>query len=142
MPIKKAPEAKITAPITEPPASIRALQKLQAALSAEAKTAAKKTKQKIVRPRGHKRPRLCRKQAAAAVRAGHGYYKLQAGLFADKAAAQQLADKLKTGGFAVFIRKAGSRWRVQAGAYRTRKMAEITQQKLQSAGCRAQIIFE
>ncbi|MFA4844454.1 MAG: SPOR domain-containing protein [Candidatus Margulisiibacteriota bacterium] len=135
-PVKKTPEAKIAAPIPEPPESIRALQRLQAALSTEAKKAVKQTPKKKV---------LCRKQAAAAAKAvtvGKGYYKVQAGLFADKEAAKQLADKLSTSGFDVFIRKAGSGWRVQVGAYRTKAIAEELRGKLAAKGFSSHLIYE
>jgi cell division protein FtsN len=137
VPTKKAPE-KITAAIPEPPPSLRSLQKLQAIMSAEAgkgaKTVAKATKKR-------KRAR-CRKAIAGARHAVGSYYKIQAGLFAGKTEAEALAEKMTAGGISVFIRKVGGSWRVQAGAYRTKDMADKEQAALDAKGFKSQVIFE
>ncbi|MDD5594109.1 MAG: SPOR domain-containing protein [Candidatus Margulisbacteria bacterium] len=144
VPTKKLPE-RISAANLEPPPSIKSLQKLQALMSAEAgkkikpaKTAAKApTRAKIV-------AKKCAvpKTVAPARISGRGYYKLQAGLLADKAQAEELAGRMKSAGIDVFVKKVGGGWRVQAGAYKTKEMAEITQSALNKKGYKSKIVFE
>jgi cell division protein FtsN len=139
MPTKKAPD-KITAAIPEPPPSIKSLQKLQAIMSAEtagqgAKQAAKAGSKK------HKKAR-CRKAVAGARAARGSYYKIQAGLFAGKAQAEALAGQMTASGISVFIRKTGGEWRVQAGAYKTKDLAEKQKAIVDAKGFKSQVIFE
>lgn len=134
MPVKKAPERKIEAAIPEAPASIKALQRLQEAMSAEARKAAKPQLRAVRKP-------LCRVQKRKAA-AGKGYYKVQAGWFADKEKAAELAGKLKDSGFEVYQRKVSGGWRVQAGAYKTKSTAEVLRKKLKDKGFDSSLIYE
>ncbi len=133
MPAKRISEKKIEAPIPEPPESIRALQKLQAVMSAEAKKKMKAPAKKAVRRK------ICPVRLKPA---GRHYYKVQAGWFADKAKADELAGKLKESGFEVFLKKVGGGWRVQAGAYNTRSTAEALRRKLKEKGFDSSLIYE
>src|SRR3989344_7184857 len=83
----RKPAERIEAVIPEPPPSIKALQKLQAAMSAEArkkelKAAEAPLKKKVYRP-GQSR-----------VYGRKHYYKVQAGVFEDEAAAEELGEKI------------------------------------------------
>ena len=70
------------------------------------------------------------------------YYKLQVGLFDDKALADELAGRLKTAGIDVFVRKVSGGYRVQAGAYKTKAMAAARQETLNEKGYESQVVFE
>jgi cell division protein FtsN len=131
-PSKKAPE-KITVAIPEPPPSLQKLQAIMSAEPAVKKPAPKKSKKL--------RKSACRKSGAVRPVSGH-YYKIQAGLFADKAQASELAGKMTDSGICVFIRKVGGDWRVQAGAYRTRGMADKAKAGLAAKGFESKVIFE
>ena len=134
-PVKKIPEQKIEVPIPEPPASIKSLQRLQEIMSKEAaKKGPKCLPRKVARAKAPSR--------AKAAAAGGQYFKVQAGWFADKAKAQELGEKVKAGGFDVFIKKVGGGWRVQAGAYRTRSQAEALRRKLAGKGFDSTLIHE
>lgn len=135
VPTKKAPE-KITAAIPETPPSLKSLQKLQALMSAEA--VGKEAKKAA--PKKHKRH--CRKSGAAGRHARGSYYKIQAGLFADKAQAAALAETMKTAGIDIYIKKVGGSWRVQAGAYKTKDMADKAAAEVEAKGFKSQVIFE
>jgi cell division septation protein DedD len=145
VPTKKGP-APIAVPVTETPASIKSLQKLQAMMSAE--TVGKDKKQTHLSPVS--RAAKSKSQPGTKVRSvspvrhaadGH-YFKVQAGLFSGKTRAAALAEKLKAGGIDVFIRKTGSRWRVQAGAYKTRGQAEAMCSTLSQLGYQSTIVYE
>ncbi|MFA5114305.1 MAG: SPOR domain-containing protein [Candidatus Margulisiibacteriota bacterium] len=144
MPVKKMPgPPKIAAPVPETPDSIKALQRLQAAVSAEAR---KKTTGKA-KPPAKKTTVACRparavKPVPARSTAGQGYYKVQAGWFVDKALAGDLAERVRAAGCDVFVRKANGGWRVQAGAFRLKKQAEALRQQLITKGFKPQVIFE
>jgi len=133
MPVRKMPgPAKIEAPVPETPESIKALQRLQTALSGEAQNKmgakakpAAKTAVRTTRPRS-----------------GKGYYKVQAGWFTDRSLARDLGAKVTTAGYAVYIRKDRGGWRVQAGAFRLKSQAEALCQKLVAQGFAAQVLFE
>ncbi|OGB88821.1 hypothetical protein A2625_02110 [candidate division WOR-1 bacterium RIFCSPHIGHO2_01_FULL_53_15] len=137
IPTKKFPEPKITAEIPEPPPALQKLQdKLMAELTAgETKNAPKAVRNEKLdnfapqtpRPAGSKRQR---------------YYKLQVGLFDDKALADELAGRLKTAGIDVFVRKVSGGYRVQAGAYKTKAMAAARQETLNEKGYESQVVFE
>ena len=153
LPTKKSPD-KITAAIPEPPPSIKALQKLQAIMSKEAagkkvqaaKPAPKMVKrtEAAVKSKPAPKPVQIKKQKVAKVNAvsGKHYYKLQAGLFADKTEANSLAGQLRDKGIDVFVKKVGRKWRVQVGAYRTKKMAQAMKASFEKKGCESQIVFE
>lgn len=144
MPVKKMPgPPKIAAPVPETPDSIKALQRLQAAVSAEAR---KKTPGKA-KPQAKKTAAACRparaaKPVPARSTAGKGYYKVQAGWFVDKTLAGDLAERIRAAGGDVFVRKANGGWRVQAGAFRLKKQAEALRQQLIAKGFKPQVIFE
>jgi cell division protein FtsN len=138
VPTKKAPE-KITVAIPEPPPSIKSLQKLQAIMSADAAAKGAK-KSAVTASKKHKKFR-CRRTASGR-RISGSYYKIQAGLFADKDQADALAGKMTSSGICVFIRKVGGSWRVQAGAYKTRATADKAQAAIEAKGYKSQIIFE
>jgi len=145
MPVRKISEKKIEAPIPEPPESIRALQRLREVMSKEAmKKARVKAGAKVpVKP---KRKIVCRAKTAAApvvkAAAGKHYYKVQAGWFADKSKADELAGRLKASGFDVFLKKVGGGWRIQAGAYKTKSTAEVLRRKLKEKGFDSSLIYE
>jgi cell division protein FtsN len=137
MPVKKTPERKIEVAIPEAPASIKALQRLQEAMSAEARKKEKakaKVAAKVVRPR--------RKMVYRAKPAAAHHYKVQAGWFADKGNADELASKLKASGFEVYQKKVSGGWRVQAGAYKTKSTAEALRKKLKDKGFDSSLIYE
>jgi cell division protein FtsN len=136
MPAEKIPgPPRIEAPVPETPESIKALQKLQAAVSAEAK---KRTAPKKIAP-----PLTAAQRTTTAYRRTKpGYFKVQAGWFADREQAQALADKLEAADFEVYIRKASGGWRVQAGAFRVKSQAETLKQALLDKGFKPRIIFE
>jgi len=138
-PTKKIPE-RIEVAIPEPPPSIKALQKLREVMSAEVSSAeAKKEEKKVaVAPKKVKQ----KAAAAKAVKTGKGYYKVQAGLFAQKAKAQTLANQVKAKGFDVCLKKVGSGWRVQVGAFKTKSAAAKLSGTLSSKGFKAQILYE
>jgi cell division protein FtsN len=139
-PTKKAPE-KITAAIPETPPSLKSLQKLQAIMSAESAGPAEVKPAAKAASKKHKK--TCRRRAVAGKRAVRGsYYKIQAGLFADKAQAEALSEKMTASGISVFIRKVGGSWRVQAGAYKTKDMADKQKAVVDSKGFKSQVIFE
>lgn len=142
MPVKKTPERKIEAAIPEAPASIKALQRLQEAMSAEARKKEAKKLARAAKPqlRAVRKP-LCRVQKRK-VAAGKGYYKVQAGWFADKEKAAELASRLKDSGFEVYQRKISGGWRVQAGAYKTKSTAEALRKKLKDKGFDSSLIYE
>ncbi|MDI6731948.1 MAG: SPOR domain-containing protein [Candidatus Margulisbacteria bacterium] len=70
------------------------------------------------------------------------YYKVQAGVFKDKAGAEDLASMLKEEGIDHFIRKTAAGWRVQVGAYKTRAQAEARRTALKQKGYNPSIIIE
>lgn len=71
------------------------------------------------------------------------YYKVQAGLFTDKASADKLVAQLKDAGVSAFVRKiSASGFRVQVGAYRTRAKAQGLVSELKSKGFDCSIIYE
>jgi cell division septation protein DedD len=144
MPVKKIPgPPRIEAPIPETPASIKALQKLQAALSADAKKmTAVKAKLPAKSATVVALPAKAVKAPPVRSASGKGYYKVQAGWFTDKTLAGDLAEKLKAAGCPVFVRKANGGWRVQAGAFRLKKQAEALRQQLIAKGFKPQVIFE
>ncbi|MCU0641700.1 MAG: SPOR domain-containing protein [Candidatus Margulisbacteria bacterium] len=134
MPAKKLPGPPvIEAPVPETPESIKALQRLQAAISGESQ---KKTavKAKLVSRQIVRKP-VCR-------RARSGYYKVQAGWFTDRSLASDLSGRVKAAGFETYVRKVNGGWRVQAGAFWTRKKAEALRQQLIAKGFKPQVIFE
>lgn len=151
-PANKLSEERIKAAIPEPPPSIKKLQELGINISGEARgrlekafaTCPKKVLEKKpaakkkVHIREMKHTRVVRHAAAAK---GY-YYKLQAGLFADKAGAKMLEEKLKAAGVDVFIKKVSAGYRVQAGAYKTRSAAAAMQSNLKKKGFSSTVIRE
>jgi cell division protein FtsN len=132
-PVQKSPGPKINVAIPEPPASIASLQKLQAAMSREAvksKPVAAKVPPRS--PARTKRARLT----------GKHYYKVQVGLFEDKAAAEELGAKVQAAGFDLYVKKVGGGWRAQVGAYRTKEGAEELRGQLTAKGFSSQLIYE
>ena len=138
VPVKKV--GQITAAIPATPASIKSLQKLQTIMSAEA--AAKGKGPAKFSPKPAKCPPPAGRAFARRAASGHYYYKVQAGLFRRKADAAALADKLKAAGIDVFIRRTGGRWRVQAGAYKTRNLAAAMRSTLNKLGHQSKVIYE
>jgi len=136
MPSKKAPE-KITATIPEPPPSLKSLQKLQAIMSAETSVKPAKLAAKRHRKHHYRRALLAYRPSAR----GH-YYKIEAGLFSDKTQADALGEKMKASGIAIYLKPVGGSWRVQAGAYRTKGMAEKQKAELASKGYTSKVVFE
>lgn len=148
-PVKKSSEQKIEAAIPEPPASIIALQKLQAILSQEArqvKPVVAKTQSPLPFKRVAGGKKLGSRVAAGLVvqkrLTGKHFYKVQVGFFEDKAAADQLGVKVRASGFDRYVRKSGNGWRVQAGAYRTKELAEELRGELAAKGFSSRIIYE
>jgi cell division protein FtsN len=142
-PAKKFAEEKIKAEIPEPPPSIKSLQKLGITVSGEAKKHLERALGKVARAkpesiRERKRTRIVK----PAVAGKQYYYKIQAGVFADRSEAQELAEKMKAAGISVFVRKVKAGWRVQAGAYNTRAAAAKMQSGLKQKGFDATIIHE
>ncbi|MBN3032639.1 MAG: SPOR domain-containing protein [Candidatus Saganbacteria bacterium] len=141
LPTRKLPE-RISVTIPEPPPAIKSLQKLQAMMSAEAE--GERTDKPSSKAARSKKKKAKKRLAAQPGQRAYGqhYYKVQAGLFVSRAEAQALADKLTADGVAVFIRKVGGRWRVQAGAYRTRGAAAAMGSSLIQKGYQSEVIYE
>ena len=135
-PTKKEPE-KITAAIPEPPPSIKSLQKLQAIMSTETPKPAAKTAVKRHKKRTYRRAAVSYRRTAR----GH-YYKIEAGLFADKTQADALGEKMKASGIAIYIKPVGENWRVQAGAYRLQAQADKAKADIASKGFESKVVFE
>lgn len=135
LPVKKVPEGRIEAVIPEPPPSIKALQKLRAAVSLEAGT-------KEVRAVAGKDKVKVKAKGETRKRYGKQYYKVQAGLYANKNSARKLSQKIEDSGFSTYIKKVRSGWRVQAGAFRSRGEAAGLQKSLRAKGFKSQIIHE
>jgi len=136
-PAKRSPD-KIVVPVPEPPASIKALQRLQEVMSGEVKTKpcpAKAVRQPVRTNRTEKPARHWAPRRS-------GYYKVEAAVYADKGTAAELASKIAAKGFSVFVKKVAGGWRVQVGAYKTRSGAEAQQRQLSGQSIQARIIFE
>ncbi|MFA5839397.1 MAG: SPOR domain-containing protein [Candidatus Margulisiibacteriota bacterium] len=71
-----------------------------------------------------------------------GYYKVQAGYFYDQSSAKALAEKLLGDGFDTYVKKVGTGWRVQVGAYKTKKLANVMQNSLKVKGYSSKLIVE
>ena len=144
--VKKAP-SKIEVTIPEPPPSIKALQKLEEAMSASVETSTSAPRASVDELAGKPaevkkmeiRPMLVRKKAGGA---GKCYYKVQAGWFADKSNAEKLANQLKAKGFDIYVKKVRDGWRVQVGAFRSKTEAKVLQSTLGEKGFNSQIIYE
>lgn len=157
LPIGKQTEQKIQVDIPEPPPSIKALQKMQAAVEPgdEKPIVAEKTVrevpmvyQKAVQPAAIQpepvEPAVVAKAPAAVRRpaARKGYFKVQAGLYVDKLTAKELADQISAGGFAIYLKKVVTGWRVQVGAFRTKAEALNLQAALEQKGFKSRVLFE
>ncbi|MGB9613711.1 MAG: SPOR domain-containing protein [Candidatus Margulisiibacteriota bacterium] len=131
VPVKRP---KIEVSIPEPPPSLKALEQLQKALSPEAVT----KKEEI------KKEEVIKKVAQPVLRKkGKGrYYKVQAGWFKDKIAAEGLAERLRNSGFEVYVKKVFGGWRVQVGAFVRKSSADLQKRKLIDQGFKALIILE
>ena len=147
-PANKFAEQRIKANIPEPPPSIRALQKIGLSTSTESRVLKRSTKEASFRP-SHppvspvKKPAAGeRKKTRIAAASGGHYFKLQAGLLADKGKAQELAGRLRAATCDEFIRKTAGGWRVQAGAFKTKAEAVKARQNLSGKGFQSTIIYE
>jgi cell division protein FtsN len=74
--------------------------------------------------------------------AGRGYYKIVAGVFSSKAKASALSAKLNSNNMPAFVKKSCGQWRVQAGAYKQRSLANKQANALKQQGFSARIIYE
>jgi len=151
-PTTKFAEQRIKTDIPEPPPSIKSLQKVGISVSPESRTLktaippgpaqptnllASPQKQTSIK----ERKKTSLRPSAAVAPYGH-YYKLQAGLFADKTKAQELAGRLQAANCAVFIKKVAGGWRTQAGAFRRKTEAANAQQNLAAKGFQSTIVYE
>jgi cell division protein FtsN len=143
LPVNKVPgAAKIEAAVPETPDSIKALQRLQAALSGEAQKKTVVKKKAAAKTVQYNRVVVARPVSYRKSKSGRGYFKVQAGWFTDRNMANELAGKVKAAGHGVFIRKVRGGWRVQAGAFRKKSEAEALRQKLAAQGFKPQVLFE
>lgn len=134
VPVRKP---RIEVPITEPPPSLKALEKLQLAITKEAEE--KVQKEKVSLP---PKKEIKKKTGIRGVCLREKYYKVQAGWFKSKDRAIGLAEKLKSKGFEVFVKKVCGGWRVQVGAFKSKVKAEDLQKKLKREGFNTVIVFE
>jgi hypothetical protein len=134
VPVKKMPERNIEVALPEPLAAIAVLEEFEeVAVVAEEELL---PVVEVVQPK----PKPAVKKAA--VPSGTKYYKIQAGVFSDKANAYSQAQKLRVSGFDTFIRKVSQGWRVQAGAYFNKKWALNLQRSLKAKGFESVLIYE
>lgn len=147
LPVKRVAEKRIEIDIPEPPPSLKAMQKLQELMDSDGASGEPGyLPPSTVKPRTPVARNLVTTKkksiVASKTSASGSYFKVQAGLFADKDSARQLADRLIASGIEAFIRPTASGWRVQAGAFRLKEQALSAQAKLQSRGFESTIIFE
>jgi cell division septation protein DedD len=136
VPVKELPARKIEVAIPEPPPSIAALQEFEEIVLVEEEEESKPASEPIA-PKATE-PKAKKDSAAGATK----YYKVQAGVFAEKANADSLAKKLRTNGFDTYIRKVSKGWRVQVGAFIGKKWALNLQQSLKARGFQSMVIYE
>jgi len=137
---KKPELSPITAPITEPPPSITAMQKLQEEMEKEKAKLPPAGKQVAAKPIVSRQPTAAPK-AVRPARLGT-YYKVQVGQVADKTTANQLGDKVLGDGFDVYVKKVSGGYRVQAGAFRKKTEADALAARLKTKGYQPQVVFE
>ncbi|MFH1576558.1 MAG: SPOR domain-containing protein [Candidatus Margulisiibacteriota bacterium] len=140
MPVKKQSLEKIAVSIPEPPTSIAHLQELDKISEEAAEPEAADVQEEKSAPVVHK-PKVGKKSTAAAGPSGK-YYKVQAGVFADKQSANSQVEQLRAAGFETFVRKVSQGWRVQVGAYRGKSWAQELQSSLKAKGFDSGIIYE
>ncbi len=122
-PVSKEPLKKIEIEIPEPPESLQVL------IKEEAKEV------KVV-------PATVKKVYKSYSSESHSYYKVQAGMFANKGNARSLAQKLQEAGLATFIKKTSKGYRVQVGAYASKALANKQMNAVKNKGFSAIVIYE
>jgi len=159
MPANRPQPERIQAAIPETPPSIKALQK---ALSAETRSG-KKAKLNLEMPKLTIKPKPVIKEekvaplSEAVVKAepvtravkpvretavGNHYFKVQAGFYRHKGSAAAYADKIKSAGFDIYVKRLSAGWRVQVGAFKTRAEAEKLRSSLGEKGFKSVVIYE
>ncbi|MFC1540511.1 SPOR domain-containing protein [Candidatus Margulisiibacteriota bacterium] len=142
VPVRKLPQRNIEIALPEPPAVIAALEEFEEVTVVAEEDLSPLVKvvetPKAAQPKPEPKPTVSRTVAPS----GAKYYKVQAGVFSDKANAFSQAQKLKASGFETFIRKVSQGWRVQAGAYFSKQWALNLQSSLKAKGFESVLIYE
>jgi cell division septation protein DedD len=137
VPVKKIPERKIDIVIPEPPPSVAALQNLEEVMGAEL--------EKAEAPRltiAEAKPKLVAEPKVIKSQSGIHYYKVVAGLYADKDRATALVQDLNANGFGTYLKEMNAGWRVQVGAFKDKVRAQHLLQSLKIKGFDSKIVYE
>lgn len=138
----RGPERKIEVEIPAPPPALQELQKemskeAQALLPAPTREVHAVPKRTVCK-KAAKPTKACQPKVAQ----GTHYFKVQAGVFKNKASAQALAERIEAAGFSTYVKKVASGWRTQVGAFRIKKQAQALQKKLAGKGFKSIVIYE